>query len=220
MMDRGILVIAPQSNLQNFAELVAAANGFRVTTLDGYVTAREVLKEIGSGRHDVIHFGGHGLLEHLAMSDGALDDEYLEMALRSGNVQLVILNSCASVGMAARLYRAGVTPRAIGWRQEALGDQAAVDWAIAFYRSLSLGADYWEAYLNSVGVMKGRDPMFEGPVFLNGRIVLLEQQVAAIKERLDGLVGKAIVPHWLIGLTVLLLLALSALALSALMAVI
>lgn len=210
-MDRGILVIAPGGNLKNVGDIVAAANGFRVMTLDGYVTAREALKEIGSGRYGIIHFGGHGDLDHLEMSDGKLDDEYLEMALRSGNVQLVILNSCESINMAARLYRAGVAPRVIGWSQECVEDKMAIDWVIAFYRSLAMGVDFWEAYMNSVAVMKGADAGFKAPVYLNGRIVLLEQRVAGIQEQLDNLAGKAIVPHWLIGLTMLLLLALAAL---------
>lgn len=210
-MTRGILVIVPESNLMNLADLVAAANGQLVTALDGYVTRREVLKEIGSGRHQVVYFGGHGCVNSLQMSDGPLDDEYLQMALRSGGVEMVILNSCASISMAAGLYRSGVTPRAIGWRRDDLADRTVIDWATAFFRSLAMGADYWEAYMNSVAVMKGHDAEFEAPVFLNGRIVLLEQRVAAIQERIEALDGKAIVPHWLIGLVILLLLALAAL---------
>lgn len=210
-MTRGILVIVPESNLANLADLVAAANGSLVTTLDGYVTGREALKEIGSGRHQVVYFGGHSCLNDLQMSDGPLNDEYLKMALRSGDVEMVILNSCSSISMAAQLYRSGVTPRAIGWQQEDLGDRTAIDWVKAFFQSLALGADYWEAYMNSVEVMRARDAGFKPPVFLNGRIVLLEQRVTAIQERIEALDGKALVPHWQIGLAVLLLLALAAL---------
>jgi len=206
-----ILVIVPESYLANLADLVAAANGSSITTLDGYVTSREVLKEIGSGRHQVVYFGGHSCLNDLQMSDGPLNDEYLKMALRSGNVQMLILNSCSSISMAAQLYRAGVTPRAIGWQQDDLGDQTAIDWARAFFRSLALGADYWEAYINSVEVMRTRNAEFKPPVFLNGRIVLLEQRVSAIQERLEAMDGKAVVPHWQIGLMLLLVLALAAL---------
>ena len=204
-------MIVPESGLLNVADLVAAANGSRVTALDRYVTGREALKEIGSGRYQVVYFGGHSDLDELTMSDGPLNQEYLQMALRSGNVEIVILNSCASISMAAKLYRNGVTPRAVGWRQEDLTDQTAIDWAKAFFRSRALGADYWEAYMNSVAVMRQTDTKFEPPVFLNGRIVLLEQQVAAIQERLAHDDGKALVPHWQIGLVVLLLLALVAL---------
>ena len=209
---RGLLVIVPQSNLTNLADLVAAANGSQVTALDGYVTGREALKEIGSGRYQVVYFGGHSDLDDLQMSDGPLNEEYLQMALRSGNVEMVILNSCASIAMAAKLYRSGVTPRAVGWRQEDLGDRTAIDWAKAFFRSLALGADYWEAYMNSVAVMRGSDADFEAPVFLNGRIVLLEQRVTAIQERLENMDGKALVPHWQIGLVGLVLLAVLAVA--------
>lgn len=126
-------------------------------------------------------------------------------------MQLVILNSCESINMAALLYRAGVAPRVIGWSQECVDDKLAVNWAIAFYRSLAMGADYWEAYMNSVAVMKSENATFKAPVYLNGRIVLLEERVAGIQEQLNDLTGNAIVPHWLIGLTMLLLLALAAL---------
>lgn len=192
-MSDSILIIAPDSNLNTVADLLAAAQGFRVNVLRGYVTGREALKEIASGRYQVVHFAGHGCVDSLQVSDGPLDDEYLEMALRSSAVELVLLNTCASVAMAAKLYRAGVAPRVIGWRID-VGDSVAVAWAAAFYAALALGADYWEAYLHSAEVMRTRVPDFEQPVFLNGRIALLEQQVLAIQAKLDGLNRAVVLP--------------------------
>jgi len=201
-MSDGILLIAPDSDLNTVADLLAAAQGFRVNVLRGYVTGREALKEIASSRYQIVHFAGHGCVDSLQASDGPIDDEYLEMALRSSAVELVLLNTCASVVIAAGLYRAGVVPRAIGWRIE-VGDQTAIDWAVAFYSALALGADYWEAYLHSAEIMRARTPNFEPPVFLNGRIALLEQQVIAIQAKLDGLNRAVVLPRRTLALAVL-----------------
>ncbi len=199
MTDRGILVIAPQSDVQGIGDLRAAANGFRLQVLDGMVTAREVLAQISSGRYAVVHFAGHGLRAGLQASDGVIEERYLELAMQEGGPELVVLNSCGSIHMAAQLYRAGAAPRVIGWRQE-VEDGTAIEWATAFYRSLAMGTDYWEAFAASVELLSDRRPGFEAPILLNGRITSLEQRVEAIQERLDG---RAIVPHWLLGLAVL-----------------
>jgi hypothetical protein len=198
MTDRGILVIAPQSDVQGIGDLRAAANGFRLQVLDGMVTAREVLAQISSGRYAVVHFAGHGLRAGLQASDGVIEERYLELAMQEGGPELVVLNSCGSIHMAAQLYRAGAAPRVIGWRQE-VEDGTAIEWATAFYRSLAMGTDYWEAFAASVELLSDRRPGFEAPILLNGRITSLEQRVEAIQERLDG---RAIVPHWLLGLAV------------------
>ena len=196
MTDRGILVIAPKGDVQGIGDLRAAANGFRVQVLDGVVTAREALAQISSGRYAVVHFAGHGWQSGLQASDGMIEERYLELAMQEGGPELVILNSCGSIHMAAQLYRAGAAPRVIGWRQD-VEDEVAIEWATAFYRSMAMGSDYWEAFAASVDLMDDRRPGFEEPILLNGRITNLEQQVGAIQERLDG---RAIVPHWLLGL--------------------
>ncbi|MBK8211609.1 MAG: hypothetical protein IPK78_18290 [Rhodospirillales bacterium] len=204
----GVLIIAPESDLKNTADIVAAANGFRVNVLNGYVTGREALKEIGSGRYDVVYFGGHEReLDSVTVSDGRLDEEYLRQALRSassGRLQIVILNSCDSISMAAALYRAGVAPRVIGWPSE-MSDAAAGSWAQNFFRSLALGAEFWEAFASSVEVLRVQFPTVKPPVFLNGRITLLEERVAAIQRQLDERAGMLTVPRWT--LAVLLVLA-------------
>jgi hypothetical protein len=193
-VSNGILIIAPGSSLNTVADIVAAANGMRVATLHGYVSSREALKEIANGRYQIVHFAGHGCVDSVQVSDGPLGDEYLEMALRSSEVELVLLNTCASVAMAAKLYRAGVAPRVIGWRDD-VSDQTAIAWAAAFYAALALGADYWEAYLNSAEIMRARTSDFEPPVFLNGRIAMLEQQVIAIQTEVDDLNRAVVLPR-------------------------
>jgi hypothetical protein len=198
-----VLVIAPESDLNTVADIVAAANGFRVNVLRGYVTGRETLKEIGSGQYDVVYFGGHAHDEDsLRVSDGPLDEEYLKMALRnasSGRLELVILNSCGSVAMAASLYRAGVAPRVIGWAQD-VSDETAGRWAQAFFTSAAMGVDYWEAYMGSTEVMRALDAGFTPPILLNGRITLLEVRVAAIQAQLAERDGMLMAPRWVLGL--------------------
>lgn len=193
---RGVLVMAPAASLANLADIIAAANGgMRVTVLDGMVTGREMLREIGSGRYEVVYFGGHGDEDGLTASDGRLNEEFLRQALRNASVsrlQLVILNSCDSISPAAALYRAGVAPRVIGWPGEVV-DGAAISWARAFFRSLAMGTDYWEAYALSLEVLRLEFPQQRPPELLNGRISLLEQQVAGIQSQLQGAL---MVPRW------------------------
>lgn len=206
--DRSALVMAPASNLNNVADIIAAANGMRLDVLDGLVTAREMLRRIGRGEHEVVFFGGHGDDDSLAASDGPLDENLLRQALREASaqrLQIVVLNSCFSLSVAAMLYRAGVAPRVIGWPGD-VSDEAAGYWAKAFFRSLAMGVDYWEAFASSVEVLRARYPDQQPPELLNGRISLLEQQVAGIKRQLDDAV---VIPRWMLapGLLVLLMVA-------------
>jgi hypothetical protein len=202
MIDRSVLVLAPASELKNVAEIVAAANGMRVTVLDGLVSGREMLREIASGRHQVVFFAGHGDDSYLMMSDGRLADEYLRQALSNASVEIVVLNSCRSISAAAALYRAGVAPRVVGW-PDVMSDAGAVAWARAFFRSLALGADYWEAYASAVELLRAQFAEDRPPELLNGRISLLETRVAAIQADLESMRGQVVVPRWTVGLLLL-----------------
>lgn len=200
----GVLIIAPESDLKNMTDIMAAANGFRVNVLNGYVSSREALKEIGNGRYDVVFFGGHqNEADSIMMSDGRLDEEYLRQALRNasaGRLQMLILNSCDSISMAAALYRSGVAPRVIGWPGD-VPDTTAGAWAQNFFRSLAMGAEFWEAFASSVEVLRAQFPDVKPPVFLNGRITMLEEQVAEIRRQLDGAV---MVPRWTVAAVLVL----------------
>lgn len=210
MDDRSVLVMAPASNLKTTADIVAAANGMRVHVLDGLVSGREMLREIGAGGYEVVYFGGHGDDDGLEASDGRLDEEFLRQALRNasaGRLQIVVLNACNSISVAASLYRAGVAPRVIGWPGDA-SDGAAAAWAKSFFRSLAMGADYWEAYASSVDVLRAEFPQQRPPELLNGRVSLLEQQVAEIRRQLDG---SLVAPKWMLapGVVIFLLVSLA-----------
>lgn len=187
------LIIAPRSNINNLADWVASANGRTLTVLNGMVTVREVLAEIASGRYRIIHFATHGCTTALEVSDGVIPDHSLEDALRvaAGKIDLVILGACNSIAIGAMLYRSGV-PRVLSWRTE-VDDRIAGVWANAFYRSLQMSNDIWDATVTASEAVRreGAEP----PIYLNGRLVKLEEQIQVL-EKHNQIGG---VPGWLVG---------------------
>lgn len=185
------LIIAPKTNINNVADWVASANGRTLTVLNDMVTVREVLHEIASGRYRIIHFATHGCTTALQMSDGIIPDHSLEDALRvaAGKVDLVILGACNSIPIGAMLYRSGV-PRVLSWRSE-VSDRIAGLWATSFYRSLQMSGDIWDASQTASEAVRreGEEP----PIYLNGRLVKLEQQINDMQGRRMG--G---VPRWVV----------------------
>lgn len=190
-----VLVVAPDMALQNVEDWVAAAQGLRLTVLNRHVSVREVLERIASGCFEVVHFATDGQRNALGMSDGLIPGPMLEDALASaGNVELVILGACKSVLIGAAIYRAGV-PRVLSWR-DAVDDKVAVAWAKAFYSSLHMNGGVgriWDASQTAAEVV--RDMGAEPPIYLNGRLVILEAEV----RRLQGKQRTQIagVPVWL-----------------------
>lgn len=184
------LVVAPKSNLDNVADWVSSANGRTLRVLNGFVTVREVLAQIASGQYRIIHFATHGCPAALEMSDGAIPDHLLEDALRAaGRVDLVILGACSSIAIGAQLYMAGVQ-RVLSWRSE-VTDKAAAEWARAFYASLGISGDIWDAQVTAGEAVRRLG--YEPPIFLNGRLSKLESQVKALQRTSE--VGG--VPRWL-----------------------
>lgn len=216
MSDRSALVMTPAENLNNLTDIIAAANGMRLDVLNGLVPGREMLRRIGRGEHEIVYFGGHGEEDSLIASDGRLDENLLRQALRaasSGRLQIVVLNSCFSLAVGAMLYRAGATPRVIGWPAD-VSDEAAGYWAEVFFRSMGLGTDYWEAFEVSVKALKAAYPTQQAPELLNGRISLLEQQVAGIQQQLQG---SLVIPRWMLAPGVLVIVLVSIITVVSLM---
>jgi hypothetical protein len=186
------LVVAPNTAaLNNLADWVASAQGRPLTVLNGTVTVREVLAAIATGRHRIVHFATHGCATALEVSDGAIPDQLLEDAFRaSGTVELVVLGACNSVGIGAALYMAGV-PRVLSWRSE-VNDVVAGEWARAFYTSLRLSNDIWDATQTAGEAVRrlGKEP----PIYLNGRLAVLEAEVKQLRRR--ATIGGA--PAWLL----------------------
>lgn len=188
-----ILVIAPQSNINNLGDWVATAQGNRLTVLNNTVTVREVLSTIANGRWQIVHFATHGCPTALRMSDGEIPDHLLADAFRaSGTVDLVVLGACASISLGAELYKAGV-PRVVAWRVE-VTDQAAIEWARTFYSSLHMSRDIWDATQTASAAVERLDE--EPPIYLNGRLAVIEAEVRKITEAKERQVAN--VPRWLL----------------------
>lgn len=190
-MMKSILIVAPKSSLENLGDLLAAARGFQVTVLNGLVNSREVLREIASGDYQIVHFAGEGSSNALLMSDGPLEEDRLRRAFSSNkHIEAVIFNACSSIATAAELYREGAVPRVISWRVDVL-DRIAIEWATLFYETLAASGDYWSAHATAAEVMQIRHSGFEAPIYLNGRIVLIEQQVNYLREQVGDLAHTA-----------------------------
>lgn len=192
-----VLVVAPKSDINNVADWVASARGHQLTVLNGTVSTREVIGAVASGKHQVVHFANHnwqptdGCRGALVMSDGVIPEDLLEDAFRAaGNVELAIIGACASVSLGARLYMAGV-PRTISWRVD-VNDQIAGEWAKTFYESLGLNGDIFDA--TQTAAERVRQLGVDAPIYLNGRMSVLEAEVSAMRRntRFGG------APAWLV----------------------
>lgn len=189
-----ILVVAPASNIQNVEDWVSAANGNRITVLNRYVSTREVLRAIASGSYQVVHFATHGCTTALQMSDGDIDMHLLQEALRAaGGIDLVILGACDSIVIGAELYKAGV-PRVLSWRVQ-VDDAIASAWARTFYAALAMNHDIWTATQTAAETIEHLDA--EPPIYLNGRLVMLEAEVRKLTATRQRQIGG--VPAWLFG---------------------
>lgn len=190
-----VLVVAPDMQLNNAEDFTAAASGNRLTVLNHMVTVREVLAHISSGKFDIIHFATHGCQTALQVSDSEIPADQLEDALRAaGNVKLVILGACKSIAIAAQIYRAGV-PRVLSWRDD-VTDTAALTWAQTFYASLRMSGDIWDATVTAGEAVRRLN--YEPPIYLNGRMSLLEAEVQRLSRR-DSVAG---LPTWAFALLV------------------
>lgn len=97
-----ILIIAPSTQLSYQADelKIVLKSDYRVTPLTGTVTIRTLV--LALDRHyDIIWFAGHSDEDGLSLSDGNLPVS--EFAPLVKNSRLILLNSCESVGIAARL---------------------------------------------------------------------------------------------------------------------
>ncbi len=178
-----ILIVAPDSDLGNLAELVEAAGENMPTVLRGTVTGRELLQRLRSERYDVVHFAGHGTSMELGLTDGLLSVELLSSAIQEGmQPVLMFFNACASLPQAAQLHGYGVG-YTIGWRQERLLDQAAGAFAVTFYNSLRLnGGDIRRGFDAALDGLRRHYPEVEEPIIVNGRMAALLAEVVALRE--------------------------------------
>lgn len=176
-----VLVIAPdQKGLDVVRDLRAAGVNGEVRALEGVVSRRECLTEISSGCNEIVHIAGHGSGAGVVVSDGLLEGHLLRQALSAGGVDLVVLNFCASVSLAAAVHGQGAA-KVISWRDEVSDEQAGA-WAGWFYAALRLTGDIWEAYRVSVETFNEIYPGDEEPIWLNGRLAALTAEVERLKH--------------------------------------
>jgi hypothetical protein len=119
----------------------------------------DLLRLLNDGPPDILHFSGHGTpgSELVLMGQDGTPRPVAPEALTSlfgaftGQVRVVVLNSCYSDGQAASIVpNVDVT---VGMRSE-VGDEAARAFAAAFYRALAYGRTVQEAFEQSrVGML-------------------------------------------------------------------
>jgi hypothetical protein len=186
-----VLVVAPGSNIDNMADWVASARGHELTVLNGTVTTREALSAIASGRFQIVHFATHGCPTALEMSDGVIPEHMLADAFRAaGSVELAILGACESITLGARLYMACVS-KVVSWRV-AVDDRVAGVWANAFYSSLQLQPEIFNASQTASEAVRrlGAEP----PIYLNGRLSVLEAELVTLRDQTQAL-QSSVQPH-------------------------
>ena len=178
-----ILIVAPDSNLNNLAELIEAVGENIATPLRETVTGRELLQRLRSEQYDVVHFAGHGETMELGLSDGPLSIELLSSAIQEGtHPRLMFFNACASLPAAANLHGYGVG-YTIGWRQDGVPDKAASSFAVAFYNTLRLnGGNIRRAFDSAIDMLRRHYPDCEEPIVINGRMAALLEEVVQLRE--------------------------------------
>lgn len=102
------------------------------------------------GRVKVFHYGGHSdddeiFLKSFYEETGSVQAHNLAefLALQSG-LELLFLNSCLSLPQAEAYYRVGV--KTVIATDQAIGDQAASNFASLFYSALASGANIAQAF--------------------------------------------------------------------------
>lgn len=177
-----ILLIAPESDLGTLAELIAAAGENQPTILHGWVGHREVLAALRRDVYDIIHFAGHGTTMRLELSDGPLAVEMFISAMEK-RPQLIFLNSCRSLAAAAQMHRHGAN-YVIGWRDE-VNDKIAGEFAVSFYNTLKLNNNPLATFGTARSILVEFYPEQELPVLLNGRMLTMEQEIEALRRKIE-----------------------------------
>jgi hypothetical protein len=110
----------------------------------------DLLQYLNECRPQAVHFSGHGTASELILNDPdgqpkPVSREALKalFSLHSRTVRLVVLNACYSKAQAGAIVE--VIDCAVGMNT-AIGDEAAIVFAAAFYRKLGFGASVREAF--------------------------------------------------------------------------
>ena len=124
----------------------------------------DLVRYVREERPHVIHFSGHGskdgiILRNDAGSDHAVEGHQLERFLRGRGVEMVVLNACHSQSQAVAALGA---VRAVVGTTDAVDDEAARRFTVAFYRSVGNGLSIQEAFRDATDAvaLHGLDDVF------------------------------------------------------------
>lgn len=179
-----LLIVAPQSNLNTFSEIIDAVGVGDTRILRGIVTVREVMTEIRTGQYTHLHFAGHGDNQALEFSEGRMNKSLLADSIQAaGTIELVLFNSCQSLGPALAAYGAGV-PFVIGWQGDVL-DSAATNYAYAFWATYRLSKDAHVAHRQGREAVIFANPGHETPDLTNGRNQTYQKQIQLLRTQVE-----------------------------------
>lgn len=108
----------------------------------------DLVRHVRNEKPSVIHFSGHGSTSGIILRDDtgghkAIDGASLKRFLEGRGVQLVVLNACYSKTQADAITSA---VNAVVGTTDAVSDEAARRFTIAFYRSIGEGLSVREAF--------------------------------------------------------------------------
>lgn len=140
-----VLLVLPDVdglNLEHEAEWISRS--FHTEILKGSVSIASLFEYIIGRQFDIVHFGGHGTDDGIALSGSALTMFDIERIARAVGAQLVYLNSCSSARLAQFAIDQGV-PAVIATTADVPDSQA---WSIAtsFYQALLVHGDLYTAF--------------------------------------------------------------------------
>jgi competence protein ComEC len=108
----------------------------------------DLIRFVRAEKPNVIHFSGHGSKDGIVLRDDAggyqaVEGASLKRFLQGRGVDLVVLNACYSQGQASTIH--GAVKVVVG-TTDAVDDEAARRFTVAFYRSLGEGLSVREAF--------------------------------------------------------------------------
>ena len=116
----------------------------------GAVTTEDLRRALLEYEPHIVHFSGHGTGESgLVLDDGRGKQKLVSSRALAGlfkqfpSIECVVLNACYSTVQAKELMKH--VPYVVGMNQ-AIGDQAAIEFATGFYDGLGYGRSYPQAY--------------------------------------------------------------------------
>jgi hypothetical protein len=116
----------------------------------GAVTTEDLRRALLEYEPHIVHFSGHGVGESgLVLDDGRGKQKLVSSRALAGlfkqfpTIECVVLNACYSAVQAKELMN--YVPYVVGMNQ-AIGDQAAIEFATGFYDGLGYGRSYPQAY--------------------------------------------------------------------------